>query len=845
MTEENPGKEPLKSSPGTEPKIEQSMFKGAFFSGNPTFGGMHQTVNIQPQLPPPLTSTPTNIPYLGAANFVGREEELRELHRLLQQGGRVAITAIAGMGGVGKTELALQYAADHHGDYPAGLCWFSPRASDVSTQILEFAASMRLVPPNDQLVTRLHFIWQHWPKYPESPEGKARVGDVLLVFDDVESFDQVQPFLPIGFQRFKVLLTGRNELGRNIQHLQLDVLPPGKALELLEKFIGKERISKEAQGAADLCAWLGYLPLALELVGQYLADREELSLVAMLSRLQKQRLDDEALQYDEANPDHRTATARRGVAAAFELSWHALDTAQRELGCLLSLFAATAIPWSLVETAVSLLSEGSMAVGQLQRVRIGLVRSHLLQVSEDKQSYRLHPLIREYFGHKREQYAGVEGLKRGYCWVMIFQAQELPETPTRMQQEGFAPVVPHLAEVGHRLLEWVEPEALIWVFIGLGRYYQGQGAYAQAKQSYEQSLNECRIRLGVEHLATLISMNYLASTLYSQGDYLGARQLQEQVLEAHRCMLGEEHPDTLPLMSNLASTLYSQGDYLGARQLQEQVLEAHRCMLGEEHPSTLIAMNNLAGTLSSQGDYSGAHSIQEQVLAVRLRTLGEENSSTLIAMSNLASTLSDQGNYAGARCLEEQVLDARLRVFGEEHPDTLVSMSNLALTLNSQGDYSGARSQLESVVEVSRRVLGEEHPNTLISMNNLALMLMSQGDYKLEEQVLEVNRRVFGEEHPITLIHTINLASTLSDQGDYEQAEPLYVQTVMTCMNVLGREHPTTITIWHIYLGLLSDIVQNHPDALAILLSNASPMTKQILKDMQKDMELGNPTQEG
>jgi tetratricopeptide (TPR) repeat protein len=851
MTQENPGTDPIANSPGSSPQIEQSILKGVSVdddlkieggitqkvSGERSIEihessyssllntGDHNSFNIQPQLPPPLTSTPTNIPYLGAANFVGREDELLELHRLLQQGGRVAITAIAGMGGVGKTELALQYAADHHGDYPAGLCWFSPRALDVSTQILEFAASMRLVPPNDQLFTRLHFIWQHWPKYPESPEGKARVGDVLLVFDDVESFDQVQPFLPIGFQRFKVLLTGRNELGRNIQHLQLDVLPPGKALELLEKFIGKERISKQAQGSADLCDWLGYLPLALELVGQYLADREELSLIAMLSRLQEQRLDDEALQYDEANPDHRTATARRGVATAFELSWQALNAAQRELGCLLSLFAAAAIPWPLVEVVVSLLSEGSTTVEQLQCVRISLVKSHLLQLSEDKESYYLHPLIRGYFGKKLKESGWAEGFKRGYSWAMAKEAVSFSYTSTCQQWERFSLVVPHLVEVADSMVDQVEDDALFYAFLGITSYYRAQGLHIQSELWCRRSIKECKQRLGGEHPNTLKAMGNLAVTLRERGKFTEACSLQEHVLKALNRLLGEEHPLTLAAKNNLAQTLYLQGDLARAHGLFEQVLEISHRVLAEDHPLTLIVISNLAEMRQAQGDLAGSHNLQEQVLAANRRILGEEHPNTLISKNNMALVHHAMGNLEEARSLQEQVLAANRRILGEEHPSTLSLLLSLAHILAAQGDLEGARSQQEQALEAFSRLLGQDHKDTQTAMNNLAQTLYAQGDLSgarsLQEQALETHYKVLGQDHPNTLTLKNNLALTLYAQGDLVRAHSLQEQVLECQSRVLGEEHPSTLLSRFNLAGIL--LAQGN-------LPNARSLFEQVLE---------------
>jgi Tetratricopeptide repeat/NB-ARC domain len=640
-----------------------------------------------------------NLPRSGVAKFVGRETELNTLHKKLQQSGRLNIAAIKGMGGIGKSELALQYAYRHRdlGSYPGGLCWLDLRSGDLGGQIVRFARNQLDLAIPDGLDTgdQLAYCWRNWPEQP---------GEVLLVYDNVREYGDVKLFLPPADPRFQVLITSRNRMGLPVETIEILVLDEKASLELLWELAGKKRVDNQQVEAEELFRQLGYLPLAIELVGRYLAKKPDLSLSKMLERLEEKGLSAKALSETEVG-----MTANRGVAAAFELSWQELDDKGQELGCLLSLFAEAPIPWEIVEECLS-----EWDAEDLEDLRDSQLCGLSFLERPEEGNYQLHPLIREYFAQKREQCAGVEGLKRIFCFTIVLEARGFSNIPTLQQCEEFAPMVPHLVEISSSLLDHVEDQDLVCVFFGIAWYYAGQGIFTQAEQWHSRCLNECKSRLGEEHPDTLTSMCSLAQTLKAQGDLAGARTLGEQVVEASRRVLGEKDPDTLTSMNNLADTLYSQGDLAGARTLQEKVLEARRKRLGEEHLSTLRIMNNLALTLKAQGDLPGAGSLLKLVLEVMRNKLGDKNQYTMTSMNNLANLLSAEGDLLGACNLHEKVFEGTCHELGDKHPITLTSMFNLANTLNLRGHCEQAEPLYVNAVEKGMEILGIEHPTTTL-----------------------------------------------------------------------------------------------------------------------------------
>ncbi|MDF5729581.1 MAG: NB-ARC domain-containing protein [Rhizonema sp. PD38] len=284
---------------------------------------------------PGKQNPPNNLQFSGTANFVGRQYELTLLRDRLQLAGTVALTAVAGMGGVGKTELAIQYVKKYEYDYPGGICWLSARESDLAANIVQFAQLyMNLeVPQQDfrgralSLTEQVEWCWQHW----QPPEGVA-----LIILDDVTDIASCRDFLPKA-NRHRVLMTTRwRNLNPNLEEISLDLLSPQEALQLLTALVGNKRVQKEQLAAQELCEWLGYLPLGLELVGRYVAKKPpNYKLAQMLERLEAQRLENEAINRSSSGMQQSLSTAQSGILAAFELSWQKLTPATQLIAALL------------------------------------------------------------------------------------------------------------------------------------------------------------------------------------------------------------------------------------------------------------------------------------------------------------------------------------------------------------------------------------------------------------------------------------------------------------------------------------------------------------------------------
>jgi tetratricopeptide (TPR) repeat protein len=728
-----------------EPKIQQNF-------NAPVFGVAGVVQGDQNIYPPatPQAEKPAELPNnlnrarTGAVNFVGREDAMAQLHDQLQQQERIAITAVVtGMAGVGKTELALQYALHHKekSTYAGGICWIGVQGETVGVQLLEFAKSLLgLFPPEElNLRGQLDYCWARW----QPP------GDVLLILDDVHQYAEIQDYLPPQEQRFKVLITTRQHwLAASFEQLRLPVLSESAALALLESLIGASRLQAELEVGKGLCAWLGYLPLGLELVGRFLKRRSNWTLARM-----QQQLIDKGLQLSALQNPSADMTAQRGVEAAFEVSWEELNQPARDLGCFLSLFALAPIPWRLVvERCLSAEDEE-----ELEDIREEqLLNLHLLQALEGE-VYQFHPLVRQFFQVKLALREDGDELKRSFCRGMVAEAKTIPEDIIKEQVEVVALSIPHITESATELEQWLKDEDLIPSFEGLGRFYEGQGFYEQAEPWFEQCLEVTRRRLGEEHPSVATSLNNLGELYRSQGRYIEAETLYLQALELRERLLGENHPYIATSLNNLAKLYNSQGKYEEAEPLYLQALELFKRLLGENHPDVATSLNNLGLLYYSQGRYEEAEPLFLQTLELRKRLLGDNHPSVATSLNNLAGLYESQGKYEEAEPLYLQALELRKRLLGDNHPDVAISLNNLAHLYKSQGRYEEAEPLYLQALELCKRLLGNNHPTVAFPLNGLAKLYDSQ--------------------------------------GRYEEAEPLFLQALAIVEQALGENHPTTVTI--------------------------------------------------
>jgi tetratricopeptide (TPR) repeat protein len=754
--------EPARKPPrGLFPGGAKSPVAPAATAPPPPFPGKISLSNVQIRVP---------------LHFLGRDDTLAEIEMALARDkGRVAIMALHGLRGVGKTTLAAVYAERHRGDYRA--TWWIRAQTEPSMRADLVALGVRLgwVGADDKEEPALAKVME---RLRDDGDG------LLLIYDNAIDAAALESYLPSSGAS-RVLITSNAHAWRKIAApVEIRVWPKETGADYLVKRTGRETERAAAETLSDA---LGGLPLAHEQAAAY-CERLTITLAVYHKRFAGApgRLLDTAI--DAPSEYHDRLTVAKTFALAIDEAAK-LHPGAEPLIVHAALLAPEPIPLFLFSEAREKFGEplASALEGDGLDEAVAALRAFALidreTIADERdpatttETIRLHRLVREVAAARREGGAREEALRALVAAVAAVYPKAVfddPKTwPRGRRLDGLA-----LALAGGDAAppEGAE-EKSAELLNRLASFRHGPlAAYAQARQLFERALALYEKTLGPENPGTAASLNNLALLLCDQGDLAEARPLFERALAIKEKALGPEHPDTAASLNNLANLLESQGDYARARPLFERALAIRAKLFGPEHHNTAISLNNLAGLLDSQGDYAGARPLYEQALAIFEKALGEEHPITATNLNNLASVLKDQGDLAGARPLFERALTFREKALGPEHPDTAQSLNNLAVLLRTH-DLAGARPLYKRALAISEKVLGPEHPYTNTTRTNLAQLLLASGNpgkaLIFAEAALAAHEKVLGQDHPWTKDSARVTADALAALGRAGEAAAL------------------------------------------------------------------------
>jgi tetratricopeptide (TPR) repeat protein len=635
--------------------------------------------------------------YLGIPHrnpsFTGRKDLLSSIHRQLETHGISALAqaAIHGLGGIGKTELAIEYA-HQYGEYYESVLWVVADSElSIRAAYLSIARDLGMADARTEIDEAVRLI-KSWLSLKEN---------LLLVFDNADDPALVRPYLPNARRDGKVLLTSRAKSFASVgikEALRVETLDPVDAVT----FLTSRTLLDDAQAASALAAELGFFPLALEQAAAYI-ETVGGGFAEYLARFRRQGI---AL-FAKSKP---STDYPRTVATTWSLSFdavHGASPASADILTTSAFLGPDAIP-------IEIFTRGKSHLGNRLSKKLEGAADDVLVFWELFEPLERYSLVERLGGDTFKLHRLTQAV------IKHFLGNSKKRVWARRTIRAINAVYPAADFENWKYCDRLQPHAL------------------QASELIKE--------FGFKEYAAQRILAQVGWFAQIRGDYLVAKKLLKETLDIQERLLGSKHPYVLSAKSKLARTLCACGDFSGAKDLQRQALKAREVLWGSEHPHVLDAMGNLAEILRASGELEDAKDLQMRCLEIDKRVSGDMHPRTLASMNNLGLTLYELGDLNASRALHEQVLKAREEILGSEHPDTLGSRNNLALSLRALGDLDTARELYGHNLEICERVLGEQHPRTVIAAWNLLCVVQKLDDYKEFTQLIAKLRWLLGRD---------------------------------------------------------------------------------------------------
>ncbi|KAK7582824.1 hypothetical protein V3481_012122 [Fusarium oxysporum f. sp. vasinfectum] len=637
------------------------------------------------------------VPYIKNPDYVNRSATWEKLKTQLglDQRPRAADArqrvSLFGLGGVGKTQIALAYVYWLREEFPdVSVFWVHASTEERFRQSYASIAEECDIPGRDDTELDLLMLVKAWL------EKKIKTQWFMVI----DNADDAQLFFPLQqntahrrnekLGRYipecahgSILVTTRNKkaglrFARGKPPIEVGNMTSHETNQLVRRMLENNDIHDEE--IFGLATRLENLPLALAQAAAFIHENGIAinDYIGLLDASDAVLVDCLSEPFEAMGRDSDTPHA---VTATWIISFEQIEKQDRFTGevlSLISLFDRQAIPKEFIsgywQKEWERVSEASESFPEAKIIKaLGTLKAFCFILEAKDQSLDMHRLVQLV----TRKWLAVKGNMTKYAQQALKTVSGAFPYGRFETREVCLKYLPHAYAVlrNESTSSRKERARLLHCIAG---YFDYEGHWEEAEQ---YGIGAVKLRteiLGEEHPDTLTSMGNLASTYWNQGRLKEAEELQVDVMEIRKRVLGEEHPDTLTSMANLASTYWNQGRLKEAEELQVDVMEIQKRVLGEEHPHTLTSMANLASTYRNQGRWKEAEELQVDVMEIRKRVLGEEHPSTLTSMSNLAWMYKDQGSLDAAVALMQKCVCLRKKVLGADHPDTISSLTTLA-----------------------------------------------------------------------------------------------------------------------------------------------------------------------
>jgi tetratricopeptide (TPR) repeat protein len=674
-----------------------------------------------------------NIPYPRNPYFLGRDDDLAQLRSHLQAGQATALSqpqAISGLGGIGKTQLALEYAYRYHQDYQAVL-WARTESTEALVSSYVAIASLLRLPEREakeqDLAVQAVKTWLQTHR------------SWLLILDNADELALLADFLPPALGGHLLLTTRAAATGRLAHRLEIETLLPEHATLFLLRRAAllapdatlNQASQEERELAVRISQELGRLPLALDQAGAYL---EETGMaLAEYWRIYQQHRAELLRERRGLVADHPEP-----VATTWSLSFQRVEEknpAAAELLRLCAFLSPDAIPEEI-------LTAGALSLGpvlalvaadafQLNQA-IEALRSYSLMRRDPKgKTLSIHRLVQAVFQDTLED----ADRKRWTERAVLAVNATFPDVEQAVWSQCERLLPQALATVGLIEREQISDQEAVRLLDQTAAYLYDRARYQDAEPLYLLILRieEQMSRAGYRQVSAWITK--LGILHYLQGKYEQAESLYLRALQIRERAEGVNHVNIAHLLHNLGDLYYQQGKYEQAEPLYLRALYIWESALDTAHPVLAFPLNGLANIYRDQGKYEQAEPLYLRALQIREKELGSDHPYVATSLNGLANLYLEQSKHAEAEPLYRRALSIQEHHLGLQHPEVAETMHDFARLREAQGNNEEANNWYTRALTVREQALGARHPKTTETRMRLIALIHAPGQHKKPAQL--------------------------------------------------------------------------------------------------------------
>ncbi|SEF26728.1 Tetratricopeptide (TPR) repeat [Amycolatopsis pretoriensis] len=707
------------------------------------------------------------------AEFAGRRELLDRLGASLRS---TRCAVLHGPGGLGKTQIAVEYIYRQLRDHD--LVWWvsAPEETQIRASLTVLARHLRL-PGAEETLTAV-------PAVLAALRAGRPYRRWLLVFDAADQAELVRPFIPAGGPGRTIVTARDTPRDFPADSISVGRFARAESIELLRR---RDPAVSDADADA-LARRLGDLPIAL---AQAAAWRAETGIpVGEYTRL----LEEKVTEILDTLP--RPSDDEISVAAAWNVSFDGLaarSPAAHQLLQVCAFFAAEPISRSLFAgvRGVSIAPELDTTMEDpvlLDRALRDINRCRLAKLDHRSGTLLLHRLAQLALRARMSDETRAR-MRHGAALLLANLDPNDPETAPLWPR--YQMVLPHLRHAG--LIDCDDP----WVrrlLLNLMKFLYFSGDHAGSLALAEEAVAAWSDRYGAEDPQTLAASEHLGFVLWVLGRYEASSEVSRRTLRLYRRTVGPDSEQAMRAEITVAVGLKAGGSFFAARDLNRQTYEKVRSLVGDDDPIALRAAHDLVVSLLLAGDYEQARWLSEDTYERRSELLGYDNWETISSLNIMIICRRELGDYSWARIEQEKVVERVRGLFDSETDGVIRRDYHLAVAQRKDGYHEASLNLSGSALERFRLKYGSNHPNAMACALAHAMDLRNAGDFReslaLGEQALALYRGSLGDRHPHTLAAEVDIGVTLRLSGEPANALARDERALNGLRDRLGPAHP-------------------------------------------------------